>query len=424
MKDLNERLQSFKNNPANFPFKKKEEKKEIGEEKQLKKKRVLPIRFKKAKELSRDYESVKRKNILDVNGLSKSANNEALNILTAPSQIIINSILTSLFSVKKDESFKLTSLLENLFSKKIKNELDPSLQPKAEPSNSNVNVNKDLSPYKSNWSNVDWEWINKKYPKFTNSLHSFNNTAKSEAVKLLSDGKQLEHINPSSNDSSIRKSFDLIQDKSKELFHSAFKDYAKNIKVDFSEINDAKDFIVRLNQGTGRKMSALDMVVNIILIKEARGENTDKEIEGLFNHLRKQNKIIDLEKVLEKLENSVRTGLKTGLVVTGESLKISGKVMEATGKSLEAVGKAVESIPVVGTTLGGALATSGKGLEEAGKDMSQFGKSIDKKHDSKFRKLGAPTKIIGIKDILSKASTLSEELDRTPPRTNDNELTI
>lgn len=421
MQDKSERLERFKSNPKNFPFKKKEENSDIAEENTPaeKRRRILPIKFKKRKEINQTYDSVKRKNPVDVNGISKQHNGDAMNVLTAPTQMLINSAITALFSFKKNEKPEK--------EKNKKDSLENEVPKLDEKSKLNLPFNNTVGfPNKKSWNDVDWEYVNSNYPNFMNSMKSFNDTAKTQTTKLLESGFSVNQISPNSSEPEIKKAFELIQDKSKDLFKSALKDNAKSIKADLSEIKDIKEFVVKLNVETGRKMSPVEMLINIILLKESKGENTDKEIDGLFNYMKKENLEIDFKKCGKDFAKAIEKGIDTGILavgksmeVAGKTMEISGKAMEATGQGMVAIGEAAQAIPVVGNIVGGGLIAGGTAVESAGKGVSSAGEGVSKAGEEASKQSKKPSKNplensdFKIKGFIKKAVEIEQELDRT-----------
>lgn len=434
MQDKSERLERFKKNPQNFPFKKTEETPEKTTETPIqKRRRIIPVRFKKSKEITQTYDSVKRKNPININGVAKHSNGDAMNVLTAPTQMIINSAITALFSFAKSEKVN---------KKKSKDVEAPSNEVKAVEEKEILGIpflnNKVGFPNKTSWSDVDWEWANSKFskhPNVLNAVKSIAETAQNQGIKLLESGYTINQISTNSHEPEIKKSFELMHDKSKELFKSAFKDHSKNIKADLSEIKDIKEFVAKINVETGRKMSPLEMLVNIILLKEAKGENTEKEINGLFNYLKKENKEIDIQKCGKDFGKAVEKGIENGVLavgksmeVAGKALEVSGKVVESAGQGMKAIGEAAQAIPVVGNIVGGGLIAggtavegAGKGIKSAGDGVSKAGESIsevgdkisEKTEKSKNPLENSDMKIIGFKEIIQKVIQIEQEIDKT-----------
>lgn len=435
MNEKSERLDRFKKNPANFPFIKKEEEVEKADDNSpKKKKRRLPIRFKKSQEINRTYDQVQRKNPVNLNGITKQNNTDAMNVLTAPTQMIINSAITALFSMKKNEGFKFQKALFEIDAPK-----ETNVEEK-EALRIGFNNDKVGFPNKTFWNDVDWEWATKKHPNFMNKAKSLAESTKTEAAGLLEKGYSVKQIEGSKNEIEVKRAFELIHDKSKELFKSAFEEQSKKFQADFTDVKDVKEFVAKLNHETGRKMSPLDMVINIILVKEAKGESTEKEREGLFNYLQKENIEIDIKKSVKDFSKAVEKGIESGILVVGKSMEVAGqavevtgKTVEATGQGIQAVGEAMQAVPVVGNIIGGGLIATGTAVEGAGKGISSAGEGITKtgeeisKQAEKTDKsaLGNKNvKIIGFREVLSKAIQLEQEIDKTSEPSQNTELIL
>lgn len=439
MSDELNRMERFRNKPSNYPFIKKDNEKE----QDVAKKKKFPVRFKKRSELQKTYDTVQRKNPVNVNGLTKQNNTEAMNVLTAPTQILLNSAITSIFSLKSDLRLKellkklLAELREELFGGERKpKENDPK---KPDPLKIGFSNDKVGFPNKTSWKDVDWEWIKNNHPKFAENLKEFVLTTNLQSTKLLENGFSIQQIKPNSNVFEIRKSFDLIIDKAKDLLKDSFKEHSKNIKADLSDIKDVKNFVVNLNHETGGKLSPLEMLVNIILLKMAKDEDTSKELEGLSNFLNNEKENIDLKKCTKDFGKAIEKGIENGTLVVGKSMEVAGKTIEvsgkavqATGKAMQVTGEALQAVPVVGNVIGGGLIAGGEGLEVAGKGMekagegiSNVGEEISKKSETQSKNplKNADLKILGFNKIVGKVVEINQELDRTSEPEVDNILT-
>jgi len=432
MKDKADRLERFKKNPNNFPFQKME-KEQTEENTENIKRRRFPIRFKKSQEINRTYDSVQRRNPVNVNGITKQNNTDAMNVLTAPTQMIINSAITALFSMKKNEAFK--KFKEKLF------EIDtPAKEEEKERLNLPFHNDKVGFPNRSSWNDVDWQWATKNHPNFMQAANSLADSTKQQASALLQGGYTVNQISSGSNEIPVKKAFELIYHKSKELFINALQEQSKTIKADFSDVKDVKEFIARLNLETGRKMSPLDMVINIILVKEAKGENTEKERDGLFNYLQKENLEIDIKKSVKDFSKAIDKGIEMGVLAVGKSIEVAGKTLEVSGKAIEtagqgvkAVGEALQVVPIAGNIIGvgmiaggTAVEGAGKGLSSAGEGISNVSKEVSKQAEkTEILSIGnSNVKIIGFKNVLNKAIQLEQELDKTSEPSQNSELII